>query len=81
MPRFRSVVSVLVRFVVRSSSTNSRPAPRAASGPATTRRPPGNRPHPPHQPEWLFLAALLAAITLLLDDTPNSLYVMLLSLE
>jgi hypothetical protein len=28
----------------------------------------------------LFLAALLAAITLLLDDTPNWLYVILLSL-
>ena len=32
MPVFRSVVSVLVRFVVRSFSTNSRPACRAACG-------------------------------------------------
>jgi len=49
MLAFRSVVSVLVSFV-RSFSTNSRPALRAASG-----RPPaandttltgGNRPHP-----------------------------------
>jgi deazaflavin-dependent oxidoreductase (nitroreductase family) len=31
MPAFRSVVSVLVRFVVRSFSTNSRPALRAAA--------------------------------------------------
>jgi hypothetical protein len=40
MPTFRSVVSVLVRFVVRSFSTNSRPALRAASGrpPARQRR-------------------------------------------
>jgi hypothetical protein len=43
MPAFRSVVSVLVSLV-RSFSTNSRPALRAASGrpcPATTRRSPG----------------------------------------
>jgi hypothetical protein len=32
MPAFRSVVTVLVSFVVRSFSTNSRPALRAASG-------------------------------------------------
>jgi hypothetical protein len=31
MPALRSVVSVLVRFVVRSFSTNSRPALRAAA--------------------------------------------------
>jgi hypothetical protein len=31
MPAFRSVVSVLVSFVVRSFSTNSRPALRAAA--------------------------------------------------
>jgi hypothetical protein len=31
MLAFRSVVSVLVRFVVRSFSTNSRPALRAAA--------------------------------------------------
>src|SRR5215218_6834428 len=31
MPAFRSVVSVLVRFAVRSFSTNSRPALRAAA--------------------------------------------------
>jgi hypothetical protein len=31
MPAFRSVVSALVRFVVRSFSTNSRPALRAAA--------------------------------------------------
>jgi hypothetical protein len=45
MLAFRSVVSVLVSFV-RSFSTPSRPALRAASGPATTRRSPENRPHP-----------------------------------
>ena len=42
MPASRSVVSVLVRFVVRSFSTNSRPALRAAASggcprPATRR--------------------------------------------
>jgi hypothetical protein len=31
MPAFRAVVSVLVNFVVRSFSTNSRPALRAAA--------------------------------------------------
>jgi len=31
MPAFRAVVSVLVSFVVRSFSTNSRPALRAAA--------------------------------------------------
>ena len=31
MPSFRSVVSVLMRFVVRTFSTNSRPALRAAA--------------------------------------------------
>jgi hypothetical protein len=40
MPAFRTVVSVLVRFVVRSFSTNSRPALRAASG-----RPPARQRH------------------------------------
>ena len=44
MPAFHSVVSVLVRFAVRSSSTNSRPALRAASG-----RPPARRRHDPYQ--------------------------------
>src|SRR5215208_3603251 len=45
MPAFRSVVSVLVSFVGRSFSTNSRPALRAAAcggrpRPATPRCPP-----------------------------------------
>jgi hypothetical protein len=40
MPASRSIVSVLVRFVVRSFSTNSRPALRAASG-----RPPARQQH------------------------------------
>jgi hypothetical protein len=51
MPAFRSGVSVLVSFVVRSFSTNSRPAlraaasggrPRAGNDPTGT----GDRPHP-----------------------------------
>jgi hypothetical protein len=44
MLAFRSVVSVLVRFVGRSFSTNSRPALRAASG-----RPPARQPHDGHR--------------------------------
>jgi hypothetical protein len=44
MPAFRSVVSVLVSFVGRSFSTNSRPALRAASG-----RPPAPQRHDGHR--------------------------------
>jgi hypothetical protein len=44
MPAFRSVVSVLVSFVGRSFSTNSRPALRAASG-----RPPARQRHDGHR--------------------------------
>jgi hypothetical protein len=50
MPAFRSVVSVLVRFVVRSFSTNSRPALRAASG-----RPPARQPCDGHPGAGLTL--------------------------
>ena len=46
MLAFRPVMSAPSSFVVRSFSTNSRPALRAA----TTRREPGNRPHPALQP-------------------------------
>jgi hypothetical protein len=51
MPSFRSVVSVLVRFVVRSFSTSSRPALRAAAC--------GGRPRPaktrlPYRPSGRF---------------------------
>jgi hypothetical protein len=44
MPAFRSAVSVLVSCVVRSFSTNSRPALRAASG-----RPPARQRHDGHR--------------------------------
>jgi hypothetical protein len=50
MPAFRSIVSVLVSFVVRSFSTNSRPALRAASG-----RPPARRRHGGHRGTSLAL--------------------------
>jgi Glyoxalase-like domain len=50
MPAFRSVVSVLVSFVGRSFSTNSRPALRAASG-----RPPARQPHDGHRVAGLTL--------------------------
>jgi hypothetical protein len=48
----RSVVSVLVRFVGRSFSTNSRPALRAASG-----RPPARQRHGGHRGTGLTLPA------------------------
>ena len=50
MPAFRSVVSVLVSFVGRSFSTNSRPALRAAAC--------GGRPRPaePRHGSWVWVA-------------------------
>jgi len=52
---FRSVVSVLVRFVVRSFSTNSRPALRAAAS--------GGRPRPPQTRSGLTHARHRRSIT------------------
>jgi hypothetical protein len=46
MLAFRAVVSVLVRFVVRTFSTNSRPALRAAASGGRP-RPADDRIHPP----------------------------------
>jgi hypothetical protein len=50
MPAFRSVVSVLVSFVWEDFLYELKAGPagglRPPSGPAATRRSPGNRPHP-----------------------------------
>src|SRR5215218_5503289 len=67
MPAFRSVVSVLVRLVVRSFSTTSRPALRAAAcggrpRPATTLwmpTSPGLEPKLPHNLRGLHVRELL----------------------